>query len=455
MLCKQLHQALADFGRWEGMMPVQRPDGSVSEVEWRIVGENGHGARIAMVTNVTEREKLLASERAARTEAERSNRLKDEFLATLSHELRNPLNAMLGWGRLLKAGTLDSARRERALASIERNALAQAQLIEELLDVSRIVSGKLSLEVASFDVAATVEAAVDTVRPALEGKGMTLQLQLPVEARPALGDAHRLQQVVWNLLSNAVKFTPNGGHIAVTLEQDSTETVLRVSDDGRGISPASLPFVFESFRQADSSTTRAFGGLGLGLSISRHLVELHGGSITAFSPGDGQGATFVVRLPLRDPRAGGATETTRRARVTLAAPQRTPLAGLRVLVVDDEQDARELTATILVQAGAQVVTAGTARDALALLVKAAFDILVSDIGMPEQDGYVLIRNVREHAEARVRAIPAAALTAYARTDDRERAIAAGFQLHVTKPVDPANLLQVVTSLAELAEQLRE
>ncbi|RYZ07561.1 MAG: PAS domain S-box protein [Myxococcales bacterium] len=402
-----------------------------------------------------ERDRLLESERHARAQAEAANLSKDQFLAMVSHELRTPLNAMLGWARLLKSGTLDAPRRERALDVIERNALAQAQLIEELLDISRIVSGKLNLEVARFDVKGVVEAAVDTVRPALESKRMSLRLVVPSHVEPTFGDAHRIQQVVWNLLSNAVKFTPTGGNIEVTLEQHAAETILRVSDDGPGIPPAVLPFIFESFRQADSSITRSFGGLGLGLSISRHLVELHGGSIAAFSEGDGRGAIFVVRLPHAGVAMRSEASAPSRARPTPTARSLTQLAGLHVLVVDDEADARELIATILAEVGALVATAPSTEAALALLATRRFDVLVSDIGMPGQDGYDLMRAVRRAPEPQVRAIPAAALTAYARTEDRARAIAAGYQLHLTKPVDPTNLVEVVGSLAKLAEQLTQ
>jgi PAS domain S-box-containing protein len=400
-----------------------------------------------------ERDRLLESERRARAQAEAANLSKDQFLAMVSHELRTPLNAVLGWGRLLKSGTLDAGRHERALEVIERNALAQAQLIEELLDVSRIVSGKLSLELDTFDVKATVEAAIDTVRPAIESKRMSLRVTVPDDLRPSLGDAHRLQQVVWNLLSNAVKFTPAGGQVEVTLQQDTEETVLRVSDDGQGIPPAVLPFVFESFRQADSSITRAFGGLGLGLSISRHLAELHGGSIEASSAGEGRGATFIVRLPLRPPDDRPSAALAGKARAPHLAPRRTALTGLKVLAVDDEPDARELMDAILAQAGALVETTSTVEGALELLSTSRFDVLVSDIGMPERDGYALIRCVREHREPHVSKIPAAAVTAYARVEDSARAIAAGFQLHLTKPVDPDKLVDVVGSLARLAEQV--
>ncbi len=402
----------------------------------------------------TERDRLLDSERRARALAEAANLSKDQFLAMVSHELRTPLNAMLGWGRLLKAGTLDAARRERALDVIERNAQAQAQLIEDLLDISRIVSGKLKLEVSALDLKSSLEAALDTVRPALESKRIDLRVALPELAQTTFADAQRVQQIFWNLLSNAVKFTPSGGRIEVTLEQREGETSLRVSDDGQGIAPAVLPFVFESFRQGDSSITRAFGGLGLGLSISKHLVELHGGSIAAFSEGEGRGATFVVRLPFGALGASASNDSLARRAVSGNEPSPRHLAGRRVLVVDDEPDARELIATILQQAGADVVTVPSARDALSLLLAQPFDVLVSDIGMPEQDGYQLLRAVREHAAPRVRGIPAAALTAYARAEDREHAIAAGYQLHVTKPLDPSALVEVVGSLARLGQLLQ-
>jgi PAS domain S-box-containing protein len=401
-----------------------------------------------------ERDRLLASERQARAEAEAANLSKDQFLAMVSHELRTPLNAMLGWGRLLKSGTLDAARRDRALDVIERNAIAQAQLIEELLDISRIVSGKLSLDVAPFDPRVVIDSAVDTVRPALDSKRLTLHLSVPPQTSPIRGDAHRLQQVAWNLLSNAAKFTPPGGKIEVTLEQAAGETVLSVSDDGQGIAPAVLPFVFDMFRQGDSSITRKFGGLGLGLSISRHLVELHGGSIAAFSEGPGRGATFVVRLPSVGASELGSVSVESPRRPAARARRDAELADVKVLVVDDELDARELVATILGAAGALVVTVPSALAALTLLSEERFDVLLSDIGLPGQDGYALMRAVRGHEATDVRGIPAAALTAYARREDRARATEAGYQLHLTKPVDPSNLVDVVASLARLGEQLR-
>jgi len=402
-----------------------------------------------------ERDRLLQSERQARAAAEAANLAKDEFLAMVSHELRTPLNAMLGWGRLLRGGTLDEARRVRALEAIERNAQAQAQLIEDLLDVSRIVSGKLKLDIAPVDLAEVVEAALDTVRPALEGKGIRLVCELDAGLPRVMGDARRLQQVAWNLLSNAVKFTPKAGQVSVRLQAEGPHLVLTVADTGQGIRPSALPFIFETFRQADNSITRSFGGLGLGLSISRHLVELHGGSIEAHSAGEGCGATFRVIL-------GREQLSSTSARKSISAPLASPsietndaqLQGLRVLVVDDEPDARDLLATILSQAGATVIAAASAAEAIQLLSTQPFDVLLSDIAMPIQDGYELMREVRRLPSEQVRNIPAAALTAYARTEDRAQAMAAGYQLHVTKPVDPVDLTQVVASLARIGRLLQ-
>jgi PAS domain S-box-containing protein len=300
-LCKKLHEALGDGGRWEGTMPVARPDGTVSEVEWRIVAENGRGVRIAIATNVTERERMLESERAARAEAERSNRLKDEFLATLSHEMRTPLSAVLGWSRMLSSGELDPVKAKQAIEAIQRNAQAQARIVDDILDVARGMGGDLSLDLKPFDLVATVRGSVETVSPAAAAKQIHMIIDAPA-AVPIIGDPDRLQQVVWNLLSNALKFTPPGGQVTVAVGTRDGSVELRVTDTGAGIPPAFLPYVFDKFRQADASFTRQHGGLGLGLAIARHLVELHGGSIEARSDGEGSGATFVVRLPL-GPRA--------------------------------------------------------------------------------------------------------------------------------------------------------
>jgi PAS domain S-box-containing protein len=396
-----------------------------------------------------ERDSLLERERLARAQAEQANRSKDEFLAMVSHELRTPLNAMLGWARMLSSGNADSARQKRGLEVIERNAIAQAQLIEDLLDVSRIVHGKLRLEVASIDLRTVVEAAVDSVRPSFESKGIHLTVTLEPHLDQITGDAQRLQQVVWNLLSNSAKFTPKGGHVHVELRKRGAALELAVSDNGRGIAPQALPFVFDRFRQADASITRAFGGLGLGLSIARHLVELHGGTIEAESEGEGTGSRFVLTLGPLPPES----QVSRALPATL--PPRAPvpevtaeLSGLRVLVVDDEPDARELTSTILSEGGATVVAACSASHALELLDEQQLDVMLSDIGMPEQDGYELIRRVRQLASPAGK-IPAAALTAFARSDERRQAMLAGFQLHISKPVEPTELTAAVACLARI------
>jgi PAS domain S-box-containing protein len=398
-----------------------------------------------------ERDMLLERERLARAQAEQANRSKDDFLAMVSHELRTPLNAMLGWARMLSAGTLDPARQKRGLEVIERNAIAQAQLIEDLLDVSRIVHGKLRLEVSLIDFKQVVEAAIDSMRPAVESKGIQLNVVMEPSIGPLSGDAQRLQQVVWNLLSNAAKFTPKGGVIEVGLRRVDEHVELVVSDNGRGIAEGALPFVFDRFRQADASITRAYGGLGLGLSIAKHLAELHGGTIEAFSEGEGTGSRFKLTL-CRDagkPQAGKA-----KAKPAPPAPRPSPsevtneLAGLRILVVDDEPDARELTSTILSQVGATVVSASSASHALRLLDEQPLDLMLSDIGMPELDGYELIRRVRALATPAGR-IPAAALTAFARSDERRKAMLAGFQLHISKPVEPTELTAAVARLARI------
>ncbi|WP_224244205.1 hybrid sensor histidine kinase/response regulator [Hyalangium gracile] len=395
-----------------------------------------------------ERELLLRREQTARAQAEEANRLKDEFLATVSHELRTPLTAMLGWVQMLRSGMLTEDKRDRALATVERNARSQAQLIEDLLDVSRILAGKLKLEVEFVDVGSVVEAAMETVRPAAEAKGIRLQVALDSTCS-IMGDAARLQQVVWNLLSNAVKFTPKGGRVQVLVERRDSSVEVTVADTGRGIPQDFLPHVFERFRQAEGGTTRQAGGLGLGLSIVRHLVEAQGGTVSAASDGEGQGATFVVRLPLsvarrREPLV----PPTLRAEVEKAGLLCPPeLEGLRVLVVDDEADTRELLRTMISGCKARVRTAASVAEGLRALQEEMPDVLVSDIGMPEEDGYSFIRKVRALAPAGAGQLPAVALTAYARVEDRTRALLAGFQSHVPKPVEPLELLAVLASLA--------
>ncbi len=403
-----------------------------------------------------ERAQLLASEKEARAASEASllaaeaaNRLKDEFLATLSHELRSPLNAMLGWIRLLNTRKFDEATTARAMETIERSARSQAQLVEDLLDVSRIIQGKLRLNIRPVELVSVIEAALDTVRPAAEAKAIQLQTVLDPAAGPVAGDFDRLQQVVWNLLSNAIKFTPKEGRVHIRLERINSHIEIRVADTGKGINPDFVPHVFERFRQADSSSTRPFNGLGLGLAIVRHLVELHGGTVRADSEGEEQGATFTVKLPLIPIRIE--VNNANRVHPTIGGevPFESPpsLDGLRVVVVDDEVDSREFIIALLEQCGAQVTAVGSAREAIEAVSQVKADVLVSDIGMPGEDGYTLIRKVRALCAEQGGQIPAVALTAYARAEDRTRAIAEGFQMHIPKPVEPAELATVVASLA--------
>jgi len=391
---------------------------------------------------------LLKMEQAARVQAERTALLKDEFLATVSHEMRTPLTAMLGWVQLLRSGSLPSETVPQALETIERNARAQAKLIDDLLDMSRILSGRLRLDVQTVNIVEVVEAALDAAEPGAAAKKIRMVRVLDPLSGPVTGDPMRLQQIVWNLLSNAVKFTPTAGKITVTLERINSHVEISVSDSGEGILPEFLPHVFDRFRQQDSSTMRKHQGLGLGLSIVKQLVELHGGAVRASSAGLGQGATFVVSLPVaaahREVKEREVTVPVEPPPVSEGVPT---LLGTRVLVVDDDTDARELLRSILAQRGASVRTAGSASEALAQLDSRVPDVLVSDIGMPGQDGYGLIREVRLRPREKGGHIPALALTAFARSDDRRRAISAGFHMHLAKPVEPAELVTVVASLA--------
>jgi PAS domain S-box-containing protein len=402
--------------------------------------------------------RLYGEAHAAREAAEQANRTKDEFLATLSHELRTPLTSILGWSRMLITTRLDAENTARALESIERNARAQGRLIDDILDVSRIITGKLRLDVRPVDLASVIEGAVESVRPAAEAKGIRLQRVLDTGRQVVSGDPERLQQVVWNLLSNAVKFTPKGGRVQVRLERINSHVEIVVSDTGRGINADVLPHVFERFLQADSSTAREHGGLGLGLAIVRHLAELHGGSVRAESAGEGQGATFTVDLPLmiaRPPQPAVARDEERvhptadTGEQLVCPPE---LEGLHVLFVDDEEDARALLTTILEGCGARVTAVGSAREALDELGREKFDVLLSDIGMPGEDGYWLIKRVRQLPPERGGQIRAAALTAYARPKDRLRVLRTGYQMHVPKPVEPAELVAVVANLAGRHEE---
>jgi PAS domain S-box-containing protein len=433
-LCRKLHEVLRDGGRWEGMMPVARPDGSVAEVEWRIVAENGNGVRIAIATNVTERERMLESERAARTEAERSNRLKDEFLATLSHELRNPLNAMLGWASVLRRKNVTPAMIEQGLDAIERNSRVQSHLIEDLLDFAGIRFGKMRLDVDVIPPARAVEAATEVVSTQAQNRGVTIHLHVGDRDAHVMADESRLQQVVWNLLTNAIKFTPAGGRIDVHAHVVDGQYEISVTDTGRGISAEFLPQIFERFSQQESGKGKSFAGLGIGLTIVKHLVDIQHGTIDVYSEGFGKGATFRVRLPLTDERPSEApTDQSSRLRRT------------RALVVEDDPDARALIVRILTDAGAQVVDAPNAESAMSQIRVAVPDVLVSDIGMAQLDGYQLLRQLRSTGYDAER-LPAIALTAFSRTQDRADALAAGFQAHLAKPVKAEALVSAVASL---------
>jgi signal transduction histidine kinase/CheY-like chemotaxis protein len=391
---------------------------------------------------------LLAAERSARDEAEAANRMKDEFLATLSHELRTPLNAVFGWARMLRRGDARQDTLRHGLEVIERNAVAQAKLIEDLLDVSRITTGKMRLQVRAVDMPAVVEAAIDSMRQAAAAREIRVQPLLDPAAGPVIGDPDRLQQVAWNLLSNAIKFTPKGGRVQVSLRRIDSHVELAVSDTGQGIAPELLPHIFERFRQGDSSSTRQHGGLGIGLALVRHLVELHGGTVSVRSAGVDAGTTFVVRLPISlavEPPAA------RRGHPTVSdldAPMvTTSLKGLRLLLVDDERDTLDLFAQVLGSAGAQIETATSTEEAQACFARRPPDVLVADVEMPGADGYALIERVRALAPSRGGDVPAVAVTAYGRVEDRVRLLAAGFNMHVPKPVEPAELITVVATLA--------
>jgi CheY-like chemotaxis protein len=376
--------------------------------------------------------------------------MKDEFLATLSHELRTPLSAILGWAEILRRGARDEATLRRGLETIERNARAQARLVDDLLDMSRIISGKVRLEVQAIDPASFVEAALETVGPAAQVKNIVLGKSLDPGAGAITGDPNRLQQVMWNLLSNAVKFTPAGGRVEVALERSGGDIAIRVHDSGIGIDPDFLPFVFDRFRQADASTTRRHGGLGLGLSIARQLVELQGGTIEVDSAGAGQGTTFTLRFPLRRAAAyapGKASAGAQPAGASLVDFATADLTGVKVLVVDDAPDTLELTRQVLAGGGAVALGAGSADAALAMLESERPDVLVSDIGMPEVDGFELMRRVRRLGVAGMGNIPAIALTAFTRQQDREEALRAGFTAYLAKPVAPAELVATVAGLA--------
>jgi signal transduction histidine kinase/ActR/RegA family two-component response regulator len=403
-------------------------------------------ATVEQCAQALERARLYALEQVRRAELEHSNRMKDDFLGIVSHELRTPLSAILGWARMLKRGMLTTPRaRERALEAIERNASLQARLVDDLLDVSRIVSGKLALEIAPVDLAVLVEAAIDSVRPSSLTKGIEIAALLEGEDVIVLGDARRLQQVIWNLLTNAIKFTPPGGRVEVSVERGERTVRVSVRDTGIGIPADVLPRVFERFKQADGTATRLYGGLGLGLSIVRHVVESHGGRTEAHSDGEGHGARMVVELPIADAEVPSSVRAD-----TLA--ERTRLVGARVLLVDDDDDSRELLMTALEGAGAELRAVGRARDALEIIAAWRPNVIVSDIAPPEDESYALVRELRTRTPESGGNTPAVALTSYTRPTDRVRALSAGFQTHLPKPVDPRDLVHTIARLLPAARE---
>lgn len=446
----EISRKLAADRAWSGSFPLLRPDGSLVELEWNISIHSLPGVRLAVVTDITERraaenerERLLGSERAARTEAERASRLKDEFLATVSHELRSPLNAIVGWSHVLKMrGTADLRDYRAGVEAIERNAKVQAQLIADLLDVSRITSGKMRLELQRVEMEEVIHHSVDGVRAAAVAKNIAIEQDIDPRGTQVSGDPVRLQQVMGNLLANAIKFTPQGGHVFVRLRRSPSGIEIAVIDDGQGISAEFLPFIFDTFRQEDAAASRSHEGLGLGLAIVKRLVEMHGGSVCVRSAGEGKGATFVVTLPLppseRDvehspPQAPVADVTDTEA-----------LRGLRLLVVDDDADARMIVRRLMIDYDVDVIEAATVVEALALMEACNPQLILSDIGMPKDDGYQLIRQVR----ARGCDVPAIALTAFVQPEDRARVLSAGFAAHLMKPVNPDKLISTVASFAQ-------
>ncbi|MBE8997061.1 response regulator [Nostoc sp. LEGE 12447] len=420
---------------------------------------------VGTLEDITERKQAeevraqVIREQTARQEAEAANRMKDEFLAVLSHELRTPLTSMLGWSKILRSKKLDDKATSRALEAIERNAISQMQLIEDILDVSRIIRGQLRLNVSAVNLISVMEAALEAVRPLAEPKEIQLNTILDTSVGSVYGDPARLQQIVWNLLTNAIKFTPKGGRVEVNLsivcsEEQTTQKYaqIQVIDTGIGISSEFLPKVFERFRQADSTTTRSHNGLGLGLAIVRHLVELHKGTISAQSPGSGQGATFTVRLPLLQDNRGNRENREATGGISSSVAS-TPLAGLKVLVVDDEADTRNFLSFMFEEYGAIATAVASVDEALAVLEQAKADILISDIGMSEQDGYTLIRKLRSLEPEKGGCMPAIALTAYTREEDRLEALSAGFQQYLSKPIDPTKLIAMVASVLKLPVQV--
>ena len=433
---------LTVLGPFRNVTILERPVRRLILARTVAIALRGRRRQLELRAYLEERAGLLSREQLA-------NRMKDEFLMTVSHELRTPLTAIYGWARMLVTGQIREDQKRRAIETIERNAHAQMQLVNDLLDVSRAISGKVRLDVRSVDLSDVVLAAIDSVQPSADAKGIRLEVVLDSNAGPISGDRDRMQQVIWNLLSNAIKFTPKDGRVQVILEKRESHVELIVSDTGTGIDAQFLPHVFDRFRQADAGTTRQHGGLGLGLAIVRHLVELHGGSVTVESDGAGAGTTFRVRIPLTIAQRETVDQAAIRAPALEAARCRMSrrLDDLRVLVVDDEPQARELFSAIVEHAGAEVRVAGSARDALAILPSWAPDVLLSDIEMPHEDGYVLMEQVAALEGGGTRRPVAIAVTAHSRPEDRLRALEAGFSWHLPKPVEPSELIAVIASLA--------
>jgi PAS domain S-box-containing protein len=437
-----------------------KKDGSVIHCEWYnsvLHDETGNLVSVlSLVLDVTdrklaeaERAALLVRERDARRHAEEADRLKDEFLATLSHELRTPLTSILGWASMIRSGEVEGANAVRAIETIERNARSQARLIDDLLDVSRIITGNLRLDLNPLNLAPIVEAAVDALRPTADVKGIGLRMEFAPVSCLVRGDANRLRQVIWNLLSNAIKFTPKRGHVTITLDCVESLARLTVTDTGEGISAEFLPYVFDRFRQAEGSISRKQGGLGLGLAVVRHLVELHGGNVSANSEGLDKGSTFQVDLPMAQERRDPARAEERRRvieRRKSLGGERVRLDGLHVLLVEDDEDSRKLLSVMLKQHGAEVTSASTAGDAFRLFNEKLPDVLLSDIGMPEQDGYELIRRIRELPVEKGGLIPALALTGYATRKDHDLSLSAGYHRHIAKPVEQGELVNAIASL---------
>lgn len=450
---EQIQSELNSTMAWHGHLPIRRRNNEEVALDWHISVHSEPGLRLAIVVDVSdrmryesERESLLLSERAARSEAERANRLKDEFLATLSHELRTPLNAIVGWSQLLRMGKLSGEESTQAVEAIERNARAQAQMISDLLDVSRITSGKLRLNIDKLNPSEVIDAALTAILPTATAKSIRLSKTLDPTCGLIEGDASRLQQIIWNLVNNAIKFTPSNKRVHVSLRKADAGIEIAVADEGIGIEPELLPRIFERFHQGDSSSTRSFGGLGLGLAIVKQLVELHQGTITATSSGAEQGSTFTISLPNRiSDRHENRSRLTPQFSEAKAVPGSSDLTGARILLVEDDFDSRRIIERVIVERKATVCAVGSVDQALKQLSEFRPSILISDLGMPNRDGFELIGEIRQRGFS-PQDLPAIALTAFARQEDRQRALLAGFQVHLAKPIDPHDLTDAIASL---------